>query len=53
MSYGAYATDTKFGKAKDFICKIEEITEKKVINTMGEAEAVDADIMVIVPCSRK
>ena len=26
MSYTAYNLDTKYGKAKDFICKIEELT---------------------------
>lgn len=29
MSYNAYNLDTKFGKAKDFIDEIEEITRKK------------------------
>lgn len=53
MSIGAYTTDTKYGKAVDFIKKIENITGKKVINDMGEAEKVNSDIMVIAPCSRK
>ncbi len=53
MSSGAYTTDTKYGKAIDFIKKIEDITGKKVINSMGEAEKVDSDIMVIAPCSRE
>lgn len=29
MSYNAYRLDTKFGKAKDFIDEIEEITREK------------------------
>lgn len=53
MSMGAYTTDSKFGKAKDFIMKIEDITKKKIINTMQEAEEVDCDILIIAPCSRK
>lgn len=53
MSFGAYTTDTKFGKAIDFISTIEEITGERVINNMKDAEAVDTDIMVIAPCSRK
>ena len=53
MSVGAYTTDTKFGKAVDFIEKIEDITRKKIINTMQEAEELGSDILVIAPCSRK
>lgn len=53
MSEGAYTTDTKFGKAKDNIRKIEEITKRKVINTLEEAEKVKSDIMVVAPCSRE
>ena len=29
MSYNAYSLDTKYGKAKDFIDKIEKITRKR------------------------
>lgn len=29
MSYNAYNLDTKFGKAKDFIIEIEQITRKR------------------------
>lgn len=53
MSYDAYYTDSKFGKARDFIKNIEEITNKKVICDVEEAEDVEADIMIIAPCSRK
>lgn len=53
MSIGAYTTDTKFGKAEDFIKRIENITKKKIINNMQEAEDVESDILVIAPCSRK
>lgn len=57
MSYYAYSTDSKFGKAKDFINEIEKITEKKIIHTMQEAEYLfnyyEMDIMIIAPCSRK
>ena len=49
--------DTKFGKAKDFIKEIEELTDKKIIHTIQEAEPIGpkkmTDIMVIAPCSRK
>lgn len=57
MSLDAYNIDTKFGKAKDFIKQIEEITLKKVIHTNEEIENIDnindVDIMVMCPCSRK
>lgn len=53
MSYGAYTTDSKFGRAKDFIDRIEKVTGKEVINTMNEAEVIESDIMIIAPCSRK
>ena len=39
MSYNAYKLDTKFGKAKDFINEIEEITENKIINTIQGSRA--------------
>ena len=55
MSYNSYNLDTKFGKAKDFITQIEEITNKKIIHTIQDAEPIGpkqmTDIMVIAPCS--
>ena len=53
MSNGAYTTDSKFGTSKEFIEKIEHITNKKIIHCMQEAENIDTDIMVIAPCSRE
>lgn len=40
MSFNSYNLDTKFGKAKDFIKEIEEITGKKIIHTIPEAEPI-------------
>ena len=55
MSFNSYNLDTKFGKAQDFINEIEEITEKKIIHTIQEAEPIGpkrlTDIMVVAPCS--
>lgn len=55
MSYNSYKLDTKFGKAFDFRKEIEEITGKKIIATIQEAEPIGpkrlTDIMVIAPCS--
>ena len=57
MSFNSYNLDTKFGKAKDFVDKIEEITKKKIIHTIEGAEPIGpqrlTDVMVIAPCSRK
>lgn len=57
MSFNSYNLDTKFGKAKDFIDEIEEITGRKIIHTIQEAEPIGpkalTDIMIIAPCSRK
>lgn len=57
MSYNSYNLDTKFGKAEEFISEIQEITGKKIIHTIQEAEPIGpkkmTDIMVIAPCSRK
>ena len=57
MSFNSYNLDTKFGKAKDFIKEIEELTDKKIIHTIQEAEPIGpkkmTDIMVIALCSRK
>ena len=57
MSYNSYSMDTKFGKAQDFIDQIENITGKKIIHTIQDAEPIGpkkmTDVMVIAPCSRK
>lgn len=55
MSYNSYNFNTKFGKASDFIDKIEEITNHKIIHTIQEAEIIGpkklTDLMIIAPCS--
>ena len=57
MSFNSYNINSQFGKAKDFIDKIQSITGKKIIHSIEEAEPIGpkklTDIMVIVPCSRK
>ena len=57
MSFNAYNTDTKFGKAADIISEIKEITQKEIIHTIEGAEPIGpkkmTDIMIIAPCSRK
>lgn len=55
MSFNAYNLDTKFGKAKEFIEEIEDITGKKILNSLVSVEPIGpknlADIMVISPCT--
>ena len=57
MSFNAYNIDSKFGKAKDFITRIEDITGKKIIHTIEAAEPIGpkglTDLMIVAPCSRK
>ncbi|MBE7048621.1 MAG: dipicolinate synthase subunit B [Ruminococcaceae bacterium] len=55
MSQNAYTTDTRFGKAQDFIQTIESITGNKIIHTIAEAEPIGPknllDALVIAPCT--
>ena len=55
MSYNAYKTDTKFGKAKEHIKEIEEITSNNIIHTIKDAEPLGpkriTDIIIIAPCT--
>ena len=55
MSFNAYNLDTKFGKAADFIDEIEDITKKKIIHTIEDAEPIGpkklTDIMIVAPCT--
>ena len=57
MSYSAYTMNTKFGKAQDFIDRIEDITGKKIIHTIEGAEPIGpnnlTEILIVAPCSRK
>lgn len=55
MSPITYSTDTRFGKAADFISEVEEICGKKIISTVKEAEPIGPkgllDVLVISPCT--
>ena len=55
MSFNAYNTDTRFGKAEDIRNRIEMICGKKIINTIKDAEPIGpkkmTDIMLIAPCT--
>ena len=55
MSEAAYSTDTRFGKAEDFVKEIEKMTNKKIIHTVFSAEPIGPkkmlDALVIAPCT--
>ncbi len=55
MSYHAYTTDTRFGKAGDFIERIEALCGRKIIAGIDTAEPIGpkgmTDIMVVAPCT--
>lgn len=55
MSFNAYKTDTRFGKASDIINRMEEICGNKVIATLADAEPIGPkklfDVLVIEPCT--
>ena len=55
MSEISYTTDTRFGKAKDFITTIETITKNSVIHTIKDSEPIGpknlVDAMIVAPCT--
>lgn len=55
MSEIVYTTDTRFGKANDYINEIEELCQKKIIHTVKEAEPIGPknllDVIVAAPCT--
>lgn len=55
MSETAACTDTRFGKAKDFISEIENITGRKIISSIYTAEPIGPknllDMMIVAPCT--
>lgn len=55
MSENAYSTSTRFGKARDIVTRIEDITGKSVIHTIVGAEPIGpkrmCDMMIVAPCT--
>ncbi len=55
MSFNASNLDTRFGKAGDHIAYLENITNRKVIKTIEDAEPIGPknlfDILVVAPCT--
>lgn len=55
MSENAYATDTRFGRARDWIERAERATGQAVIHTIAQAEPIGPgkllDLLIIAPCT--
>ena len=55
MSECVYTTDTRFGKAKDLIEKVEDLCKRKVIHTVKDAEpfgpSCPLELLIIAPCT--
>ena len=55
MSFNAYSTDTRFGRASDFVKRITEICSREPIITIADAEPLGPktplDALVVCPCT--
>jgi Archaeal flavoproteins len=55
MSENVYKTDTRFGKAKDFIERAREISGNDVLHTIVDTEPIGpkslVDLMLVAPCT--
>ena len=55
MSFNAYSTDTRFGRASDFVKRITEICSREPIITIADAEPLGPktplDVLVVCPCT--
>ena len=55
MSENAFSRDTRFHKASDFVTRVEDITKKRVIHTIEDAEPLGPrtplDALIVAPCT--
>ena len=55
MSFNAYGTDTRFGKAAEHVKRLERLCGKEVIHTIADAEPIGpkkmTDIMLVANCT--
>lgn len=55
MSFNACGLDTRFGRAEDFVRRIEAICNRKVISSIETAEPIGpkkmTDVLVVLPCT--
>ena len=55
MSENVYTVSTRFGKARDIVTRVEDITQKSVIHTVIGAEPIGpqqlCDVLLVAPCT--
>jgi dipicolinate synthase subunit B len=55
VSQACQTTDTRFGRAEDFLARVEELTGHKPIDSIQAAEPIGPkqllDVLVIAPCT--
>ena len=55
MSENVYTTDTRFGKAEDLIKRAEQITGRRIVHTVKDAEPfgpkTPLEALIIAPCT--
>ena len=55
MSQNAYTTDTRFGKAADWVRRVEELSGHEVPHTIVQAEPIGpkglVDVLAVAPCT--
>lgn len=55
MSEISYTTDTRFGKAEDFINELKALTNRDIIKSVKEAEPIGPkkllDLVIVAPCT--
>ena len=55
MSENAYSTDTRFGRAAEWVRQAEELSGRSVIHTIAQAEPIGPkkllDLLIIAPCT--
>lgn len=55
MSENAYSIDTRFGRAADWVEKVEAMCGEKVIHTIAQAEPIGPkkllDLLIVAPCT--
>lgn len=55
MSEIVYSLDTRYGRAEELIRRVEDVTGKKVIHSIDEAEPIGPrkmlDVLIIAPCT--
>ena len=55
MSQNAYSTDTRFGKAEDWVNQVEGICGREIIHTIVQAEPIGpkgmVDLLAVAPCT--